>query len=478
MRQALGIFAAGALSALCPLCALEWQQGDGYRRAPLPIPEAGKTGFTRLSPDTTGITFTNWLSDERSLTNRNLLSGSGVAAGDVDGDGLCDLYFCSLGTGNALYRNLGNWKFENITASAGVACLGQDSTGAVFADIDGDGDLDLLVNSLGGGTRVFQNDGHGHFKEITAEAGVASKSGSMSMTLADVNGDGTLDLFVTNFRARTVRDDPTTTFGIKIEKGRPVVATVNDRSATSPDLTNRFTVTPSGSVLEESEPPVLYLNDGKGRFAPVSFTGGTFLDEDGVPLREPPRDWGLAAQFHDLNGDGAPDLYVCNDLHSPDRIWINNGHGQFRAIARLGIRCTSVFSMGVDIADLDRDGNMDIFVVDMLSREHQKRMVQVGTLTPTQWPIGRYDYRPQFNRNTLQINRGDGTFAETAYFSGVEASEWSWGPICVDLDLDGYEDIVIMNGQLRDFQNADLDRRIAQMQAARRMSIKERLWRP
>src|SRR5947199_7031143 len=114
----------------------------------LPDFKGGKTGFFRLPPESTGIAFTNFVGDIRSITNRNLLSGSGVAAGDIDGDGLCDLYFCSLGTGNALYRNLGNWKFENITASAGVACLGQDSTAAVFADIDGAGDLDYVVNSL------------------------------------------------------------------------------------------------------------------------------------------------------------------------------------------------------------------------------------------------------------------------------------------------------------------------------------------
>jgi hypothetical protein len=450
---------------------LDWEQGNGYRKARLPVPSSGKTGFTRLPPALTGITFTNFLSDERSLTNRNLLSGSGVAAGDVDGDGLCDLYFCSLGTGNALFRNLGNWKFEDITERAGVACRGQNSTGAVFADIDGDGDLDLLVNSLGGGTRIFENDGHGHFKEITLSAGVASKSGSTSMALADVDGDGDLDLYVTNFRPTTIKDEPVTRFGIQFENGRQVVTTVNDRPASAPDLTNRFVVTPSGTVLEQGQPAVLYLNDGNGHFTPVSTTDGTFLDEDGKPLREPLFDWGLAVQFHDLNGDGAPDIYVCNDLHSPDRIWINDGHGRFRAIARTAIRCTSVFSMGVDMADINRDGYVDLFVVDMFSREHSKQMVQVASRTPAYWPIGLYEYRPQLNRNTLQLNRGDGTFAETAYYSGVEASEWSWGPVFLDVDLDGYEDIIIMNGQLRDFQNADLEKRITELRGSQRLSM-------
>ena len=135
------LFAATVLGA-------EWQQRDGFRFRELSVPREGQTGFTNLAGAQTGILFTNALADSRSIANRNLLSGSGVAAGDVDGDGLCDLYFCGLDSENVLYRNVGNWKFENITAAANVACPGQDSTGAAFADVDGDGHLDLLVNAL------------------------------------------------------------------------------------------------------------------------------------------------------------------------------------------------------------------------------------------------------------------------------------------------------------------------------------------
>src|SRR5436190_2241278 len=147
----------------------------------LPDFKGGKTGFTRLGPESTGIHFTNFVTEIRSITNRNLLSGSGVAAGDVDGDGKCDLYFCALEGRNVLYRNLGDWKFQDITERAGVACAGQDSTGAVFADVDGDGDLDLLVTGLGAGVRLFLNDGKGKFTEATKEAGLSSKKGSTSM---------------------------------------------------------------------------------------------------------------------------------------------------------------------------------------------------------------------------------------------------------------------------------------------------------
>ena len=431
------------------------------------MPKTGKTGFTRLNGAETGILFTNALTDERGIANRNLLSGSGVAAGDVDGDGWCDLYFCGLDNGNALYRNLGNWKFEDITAPAGVACAGQDSTGAVFADIDGDGDLDLIVNSFGNGPRVFENDGRGRFKEATASAGTAAKTGGTSLALADPDGDGDLDLYVVNYRTTTVMDQPRTKFRINMVSGRPVVTHVNDQPATTPELTNRFVLGATGEVLELGEPDVLYLNDGKGHFTPVSWTDGSFLDEDGRPLPEPPRDWGLTAQFHDLNEDGAPDLYVCNDLFSPDRIWINDGKGRFRAIEGLAVRSTSVFSMGIDFADINRDGHVDFMIVDMLGTSHKDRHTQVSTSKPARFPVGTIDVRVQNWRNTLHLNRGDGTFAEIAFYAGVEASNWSWMPLFLDVDLDGYEDILIPNGQMRDFQNVDMANRIDAVRAAK-----------
>src|SRR5206468_1130676 len=152
--------------------------------------------------------------------------------------------------------------------------------------------------------------------------------------------------------------------------GKQVVATFNGRPTTDPDLVDRFTIGPGGDFQENGEPDVLYRNQWGTNFVPVPFTSGAFLDEDGKPLASPPLDWGLSAMFRDVNGDGLPDLYVCNDFQSPDRIWINDGQGRFRAIARRAIRQSSLFSMGVDFADVDRDGLDDFFVADMLSREH------------------------------------------------------------------------------------------------------------
>ena len=467
-RWLRGWIAGLALSATA--AGLDWRAGDGYRWTSLSVAPGGSTGFERLAADRTGIRFTNTLGNERSITNRNLLSGAGVAAGDVDGDGWCDLYFCGLDGDNALYRNRGGWQFEDRTAAAGVALAGHDCMAAVFADVDGDADLDLVVNTLDDGPRVFQNDGAGRFADVTDAAGVRASTGGMSLALADVDGDGDLDLYVVNYRATTVMDRPSTTFKINLVDDQPVIAAVNGEPATAPHLTNRFLLAPSGEVLELGEPDVLYLNDGRGRFTPVPWTGGAFLDEDGQPLKDAPRDWGLSVQFHDVNADGAPDLYVCNDLFSPDRFWINDGRGRFRAIDRLAVRTTSTFSMGLDFGDLDRDGDVDFLIVDMLATGHKDRHTQVSTQKPIRWPIGLIDNRPQVWRNTLHVNRGDGTFAEVSFFAGLEASNWSWMPLFLDVDLDGFEDVLVPNGQMRDFQNVDMQTRIETARASRQLT--------
>lgn len=450
--------------------ASEWKTADGFRWKSIEPAGAGRTGFTQMDPAQTGVIFTNSLSDERSAMNRNLLSGSGVAAGDIDGDGFCDLFFCGLESPSVLYRNLGNWKFENVTTTAGLGAPRSDCTGAVFADVDGDGDLDLLVSAMGSGVKLFLNDGHGTFTDATVSRGIASNRGSMSMALADIDGDGDLDLYVTNYRPTTIRDRPTTQFRVQRVDGKQVVISVDGRPTTSPDLTNRFELSPTGEVIEFSEPSELFINDGHGTFTRESIAGDRFLDEDGRPLRESPLDWSLSVRFYDFTGDGAPDIYICNDLFSPDRIWINDGHGKFRAMPRLGIRHTSVFSMGMDFADFNRDGFVDFFVVDMVSRDVRNRKVQIAGLSPNFNAPGVFDDRPQSLQNTLQINRGDGTFYEAACFAGLEATEWSWHAVALDVDLDGYEDILIPNGMQRDFQNMDLGERVESAVASRKVS--------
>ncbi|MEW6157755.1 MAG: FG-GAP-like repeat-containing protein [Verrucomicrobiota bacterium] len=400
-----------------------------------------------MSPSQTGVTFTNTLSLESMMQNNNLMNGSGVALGDYDGDGWCDAYFCAIEGTNALFRNRGGWQFENKTETAGVGLPGARSTGAVFADTDGDGDLDLLVATLGQGVHSFINLGNGQFRENTSEAGVASTTGSTSMALGDIDRDGDLDLYVANYGAVSVLRSG----------GRAELKKVGDQWVVTGPFAKRLRFV-EGRLEEVGEADVLYLNDGQGRFRAVPWGSNFFLDEQGRPFPEP-LDYGLAVQIRDLNNDGWPDIYVCNDFQSPDRIWINDGQGRFRSLPLLAMRKQSFSAMGVDFADLDRDGDFDYFVTEMMSREHARRIRQV-TGNQLFFPRpGRFENRPEVVRNTLFENRGDGTYAELANYSGVPASDWSWQPVFLDVDLDGFEDLLIVNGTPFDVQDRDtLDR--------------------
>jgi hypothetical protein len=434
--------------------AADWQQGDGYRFMPVDPGSTGgqaKTehaGFTLLGPSATGVRFTNTLSAKLMMENNNFMNGSGVAAGDFDGDGRCDLYFCAINGTNTLYRNLGNWRFVDVTASAGVGCANLHSTGALFADLDGDGRLDLLVSTLGTGVHCFMNQGGGRFKENTDAAGVRSQTGSTSLAMADVDGDGALDLYVANYGARSIVRGG----------GRADVKLVNGQWVVTGPYAQRLKYI-DGRLEEVGEPDVLYLNDGTGHFKSVPWNSEYFLDEDGKPMPEP-WDYGLTVQMRDLNGDGFPDIYVCNDFQTVDRIWLNDGTGHFRALPRLAMRKQSFSSMGVDFADIDRDGYLDFFTTEMTPRDHRRRMREVVGLQPLTPVPGRIDNRPEVARNTLFHNRGDGTYAEIANFSSVAASDWTWQGVFLDVDLDGYEDILIGNGMPFDVQDRDTLARI------------------
>jgi hypothetical protein len=244
-----------------------------------------------------------------------------------------------------------------------------------------------------------------------------------------------------------------------LPKGAPVsTRIVNGKLTVVGRLAKRVKII-DGQLVQAGEPDALYLNDGHGRFTSVAWDQGTFFDEDGKPA-ETPLDFGLAVQMRDLNGDGWPDIYVCNDFYTPDRVWINDGHGHFHAIAQLGIRKQSYAAMGVDFADIDRDGNMDGLVVEMLSRDPAVRVHHVSPDRTGSSVIGGLDRRPQTGRNTFFWNRGDGTFAEIAEYAGLAASDWSWTPLFLDVDLDGFEDVLITNGQVYDQQDMDASNQV------------------
>ncbi len=432
----------------------------------VPLSELAGTapGFTRLETEKTGLAFTNHLAESTIAHHRILENGSGIALGDFDGDGWCDIYLCGLENNNVLYRNLGNWTFEDVTVQAGLECAGQHSTGAVFADVNGNGHLDLLVNGIGAGTRLFLNDGSGKFHE-SFEGRLTRRFGATSMALADLNGDGWLDLYVTNYRTDTYKDRPP---GLKVEAVRERDGSIRIQP---PD---RFLpLQPRGGameVFELGERDFLYLNQGQGRFAPVSWTAGGFVDVSGQPLKEPPLDWGLAVQFRDLNGDGLPDLYVCNDFAaSRDRIWINENSQRLRAAPTFMFRNQSLSSMAVDMADLDRDGHMDLFIGDMLSRRLDWRAWQrPNTLaglvvSPKHLP----EFEPEVTRNTLHRAWGDGTFAEIACFAGLAATDWTWSVAFLDVDLDGWEDLLVANGNAHDVQDADVLEELSRVRESR-----------
>jgi enediyne biosynthesis protein E4 len=414
-----------------------WRAEESGRSAPVVVPAKGprETGFSLLGAAATGIAFTNQLAEQRVFPNHNLLNGSGVAIGDFDGDGWCDIYLCNLDGSNALYRNLGGWKFQDVTAAAGVATTNQNGTGAVFADVNGDGRLDIVATSLGGPNSLFINQGGGKFADVAASAGITSRYGATTAALADVDGNGTLDLYIANYGATSI-----------IRSGGALnVSYVNGQPVVRGRYAQRVQII-GGTMFELGEPDALYLNDGTGKFKAVSWTDGSFLDEDGKGLKEAPWDQGLSAMFRDVNGDRAPDLYVCNDAFTPDRFWINDGKGKFRAMHRLKWRSTSHFSMGVDFADFDRDGDDDLFVLDMHSREHRYRMTQKSAIPPQPRAPGDLLTQIQMRRNTFYENRGDGSFAEIANLAGVAGSEWSWNPVFMDVDLDGWEDLLVSNG--------------------------------
>lgn len=453
--------------------AAEWQEIPGARWKALEIPTNSRTGFQKLPSAETRIGFTNFLAIERFTTNQIYLNGSGVTAGDIDGDGRTDLFFGGLGGGSRLYRNLGSWKFEDATTPSGLAaiCAGLDVSGVLLVDADGDGDLDLILNTVGQGTQWVVNDGTGHF---SVKQVMNPGKGAMSMAMGDMDGDGRLDLYVANYRQTTLRDHPRTNFRINMVDGKPMVATVDGRPSNEPDLIGRYTFAQGTGITEHGEADAYFRGGEQGTFVPVPFTGGTFLDESGKPLSADQYDWGLSVMVRDLDGDGLPDIYVCNDFASVDRVWMNSGRGVLRAIAPTLLRNTSKFSMGIDVADVNRDGFDDLFVVDMQSRSHRLRATRMDKGMETT-PVGVIENRPQLARNTLHLARGDGTYAEIAHVAGLDSTEWSWTPIFLDVDLDGFEDLLVTAGHGRDDMDLDSGLKIEAAKRASKMSVPDQL---
>jgi enediyne biosynthesis protein E4 len=419
----------------------------GISGQPLII-SAKQTGtlLASLTAEETGISFMNELGPE--YWYKYIYNGAGVAAGDYDGDGLPDLFLVNQQGQSKLYRNLGDMRFEDTTEAAGLSnstTEGGFSVGAYFADIDNDGDLDLFLTNWKVPNRLFRNNGDGTFTDITTEAGVGYSGGATTATFADYDRDGHLDFFVATYRPHA----------IDFEVDNLTLQMVNGQLTIPPEYQDRLVILESeggtGRLRELGERDLLYRNNGDGTFSEVSQQAGI----DGGY-------WGLSAMFSDIDNDNWPDLYVTNDLWSPDTFYHNNGDGTFSLIEPDMYQHTPWFSMGVDFADINNDGLTDYFIGDMISREHEKMMTQHGGMDMSPPPAGT---APQLMRNSLYVNNGDGTFSDIAWLADVAASEWTWSVKFADLDLDGYVDLFITNGMVRDVMDADYNNMGAEVAA-------------
>ena len=377
--------------------------------------------FELLPPERTGITFANRLpaSDDTAFNIVNYLyyyDGGGVAVGDVNNDGLPDLYFTANVGPNRLYLNKGNYQFEDITARAGVADSEGWKTGVTMADVNGDGYVDIYVSAVDyltmhGHNVLYINNGDGTFTDRTGEYGLDFAGLSTQALFFDYDGDGDLDMYLLTHSPRPVR-----------EAGP--LAQAGTRQAGEGDR--------------------LYGNDG-GHFVDVSEHAG---------LHRGATRYGLGVVASDLNGDGCPDLYVANDFQEDDFLYLNNCDGTFTESIATAVGHTSHASMGVDAADFNNDGRPDLAVLDMLPE--QERILKTSANAES-WDVYlaklAAGYHPQYARNTLQLNRGVPggrlRFSEIGYLAGVYATDWSWAPLFADLDNDGYKDLLITDGIYR-----------------------------
>ena len=452
--------------ALLPGCggdSWEWTDEGDMRWRPAGVSRSGGPGFTAIDPGRSGMSFVNNPSAEGLATNQHLANGAGLAIGDVDGDGRPDVLLVHNRGETGLFRNMGGMRFEDMSENSGLALPGAHPTGAAFADVDADGDLDLFVSAMDRAVSFFENDGTGHFQDRSAEAGFDVRRAGSSMALADIDGDGDLDLYAANYRYARASD----AFTPEERRDTPIIEEQDGEWVVQERYRDHYQLLegPEGIMTRElGEEDDLYLNDGTGRFTREAIRGPRFYGPDGVPIQEAPREWGLSARFRDVNRDGHPDLYVANDFESPDQFWINRGDGTFRLLGAPELRKTSSASMSVAFADLDGNGFDDVFVADMLPATTRGRKTQVPTLREGMLLPGDVDDVVQVNRNTLLWGTEDGAFIESARQAGIDASGWTWGSEFLDVDLDGHQDLLVVNGHTWDILDGDTSERVRNTQ--------------
>ena len=398
--------------------------------------------FKMMPSNETGIAFKNELNYDEKFnvyTYRNYYNGGGVAIGDINNDGLSDIYFTANQGSNKLYLNKGNFKFEDITESAGVGGRRSWSTGVNMVDINGDGLLDIHVCNSGDidgddkQNELFINNGDNTFSEQAEVFGLADQGLTTHASFFDYDHDGDLDVYVLNNSFRAIGS-----FNLKD----------NERS-----------------IRDIKNGDKLYRNNN-GHFEDVSESAGIYGSTIG---------FGLGVMVSDLDGDGWEDLYICNDFFERDYIYMNNRDGTFREDLPAQMPSISMASMGVDAVDMNNDGFPEIFVTEMLPKDEARLKT---SMTFENWNKYQYNkkngYHNQFTRNMFQVNNGPIadkgiSFSEMSRFSRVEATDWSWSVLMADFNLDGYKDVYITNGVYQDILNQDYLNYISSEVVARSM---------
>lgn len=413
--------------------------GAGCEQTP-ETPETPQTLFSMIPATESGLTFENQLEYDRQFniyTYRNFYNGGGVAVGDVNQDGLQDVYFTANMKSNRLYLNRGNFEFEDITEKAAVGGERAWSTGVSMADINGDGLMDIYVCNSGDiegdnkQNELYLNqgldeDGIPIFKEAAEELGLADQGFSTHIAFFDYDKDGDLDAYLLNNSYRAIGS-----FNLM----------ENERTE-----------------RDEVGGDKLFRNDGN-TFTDISEEAGIFGSIIG---------FGLGVTVGDVNRDQWPDIYVSNDFFERDYLYLNNQDGTFEEVLTEQFNSISAASMGADMADLNQDGYPEIFVTDMLPQPDArlKQVTMFEDWTKYQYNL-EYDYFHQFSRNMLHLNNGDGSFSEIGRLAGVEATDWSWGALFFDMDNDGLRDIFVANGIYQDLTDLDYINFIADLETQR-----------
>ncbi len=385
-----------------------------------------KKQFTLLKSNETGLAFSNDIVETDSLNYFNypyMYMGGGVSAGDIDNDGLVDLFFTANMKSNTLYLNKGDFKFEDISAPAGIEGDDRWVTGSTMVDINNDGYLDIYVSVSGKGKNrnnlLYINNGNNTFEEKAESYGINDNGHTTQGTFFDYDNDGDLDLYLANY--------PPTPFK-------------------SPVALYKYKA--NNPKIEESD--ILYRNNGDGTFTNVTVEAGIL--NFGLSL---------SATVGDFNKDGWKDIYVSNDFDSADYLYINNQNGTFSELAGSILHHTAQYGMGADVADFNNDMLVDIAQVDMTPEDNRRSKANMASMNPvgfTKMVEAGLNY--QYMQNCLQLNRGIDAngmpvFSEISRLAGIATTDWSWSILFADLDNDGWKDVAISNGTRRDINNRD-----------------------